>query len=661
MPRSPRNDDQRWIVRCVHKDYFGQTVDFGELSQGAPESKAGRSHLWRGGFSGRPELAEELIEAIRLHCATGTMPYIHRVLHSMRTFYRFLDSYEKVVNAEAAEPARIVHLHQVSGALIELASQPGPGGAWRPCNSSVMSAIRAVISRAVDHHELPDLSWGSIRRPRPTPRDTPTEEEGLAIIRFLRTKVLGMLRRWQRADLLASQGRDLSLLFNEGGHTACRQAKPNEADAHATFRALMRTTDNPLPLATDFYAAFRSGGVFPAWWPRHPPTWDTEWMPPFHAWSELAQGVYPSSEDVATCALLCLARSAWNPSTLLSLDIDDWFSNFDSENAWVFASKDRSRGSLQYTISPRAHQSGVYRIVSTLIDRTKPLRGLLWADSALSKRAEIGKRSPWIGLSMKPAETLYVADPREIRTLNNWLKRLVEECNKNLGPEAQVRHITASDFRDIAAASTFRRSNYSMLMLMVLLGHKTISSGRSYGMKKSSREESHGLVIKVVQDIFEQSRANQAWDPTLTRAAVEGVDASEEARKRLDDYRAMRTYSGAVCTDPFHPPVEIDPNHLGDGRSLCVQGHMCIAKACPRATVLNDSLDDICKTIAELEWRELNTPAVRFQISSAVSDLETLRLTAQQWPAAEVEARRSHWRRLIDDGSHRPLLWAGQH
>lgn len=661
MPEGLHNDTQPWLVRCTHRDYFGKTVDFSELANGAPESKGGFSHLWSGGFSGRPDLAAELIEAIRLVCATGTFPYLHRVLHSMRTFFRFLDKYEQAVNAKTAEPTRIVNLHHISGALLELASQPGPDGRWQPCNASVMAAIRSVISRAVDHHELPELSWASISRPRPTPRDTPTEEEGLAIIRHLRTKVLGMLRRWQRADTLASQGRDLSLLFEEGGHTACRQAKPKEADAHATFRALMLRTGNPLPLATDFYSTFKSGGVFPAWWPRHPATWDTEWMPPFHGWAELAKGVYPSSEDVATCALLCLARSAWNPSTLLSLEINDWFSNFDSDNAWVYAAKERSRGALQYTISPRAHQSGIYRIVSTMIERTEPLRQLLIADPTLSKRAEIGKRSPWIGLSMKPAEVLYVADPREIRTLNNWLKRLVEECNMSLDPDKKVRHITASDFRDIAAASTFRRSNYSMLMLMVLLGHKSISSARSYGLRKSSREESHGLVIKVVQDIFEQSKVSQSWDPTLTRAAVEGITVSAEARKRLEEYRANRTYSGALCSDPFHPPTEIDPNHPNDGRSVCVQGHLCIAKACPRATVLNDSLDDICKTIAELEWRELNTPAVRFHVSSAANDLETLRLTAKQWPVTEVEARTSHWRRLIDDGSHRPLVWAGQY
>lgn len=644
----------RTAVRFViseHPDYSGEIVDFGELFCGAPDTKSGNA-LWRGGFSARPELAAELLPAVRAIYAMRTLMVLNQALTSLRSFFRFLDSYEVFTSTESTR-VRVTRLHQISSALLEAFAQPGPHGKWHRAAYSYASNVRTIVFFAISTHGLPELTTGYSRRPKPALKDTATEREGLLIIRHLRSQVLAVIKRWQRADRLALSGRDLAAIYLKHGDKGCRACSPTEADAHATFRAYIKNTGTLIPDGPSMYAKFGGGRNFPiAWWPRNA-SGETVGL------LALIAGLYPTSEDVATFALMCLARSAWNPSTLLNIELGNWYSTFDADNAWIYAVKDRAQGTLQYSISPRAQQSGVFNLVSLLIERSAPLRAIL--EAGTGKRTEIGKRSPWIGVNGRPSEQIYVADPREVRTLNNWLKRHVEQCNATLEADQKVRHVTASDFRDIAAASTFQRSNYSVFMMMILLGHRRISSARAYGFRRSSREESHRLVLQVVDNVLEQSRVAAKWDATLTRAAVESVDFDSADLQRLADYRANRTYSGAICKDPTNPPRSIDPNHPNDGKAVCIQGHLCVARSCPQAVVFNDSIDSICKTIAELECRRDSVGAVRFQASSSWDDLERLRTTAEQWPSQEVTLRISEWTRRISSGAHIPILFAGQH
>jgi len=646
---APIRTSVRFVI-CEHPDYSGEIVDFGELFYGAPTIKSGNA-LWRGGFSGRPELAAELLPAVRAIYAARTMMVLSQALASLRSFFRFLDAYEVYVSTESTR-VRITRLHQISSALLEAFSQPGPHGKWYRAAYTYVSNVRTIIFFATSTFGLPELTTGYSRRPRPALKDTATEREGLIIIRHLRAQVLAIIKRWQRADRLASSGRDLIKLYLERGEHGCRECSPTEADAHATFRAYIKSSGTLIPDGPAMYVELGSGKKIPRWWPRNSSGDKVGVL-------ELIAGLYPTSEDVATFALMCLARSAWNPSTLLNIELGNWYSTFDADNAWIFSIKDRAQGTLQYSISPRSQQSGMFNLVSVLIERSAPLRAIL--EAGTGKRTEIGRRSPWIGVNGRPGQQVFVADPREVRTLNNWLKRHIEECNARLEASQKIRHITASDFRDIAAASTFQRSNYSVFMMMILLGHRRISSSRAYGFRRSSRDESHQLVLQVVDNVLEQSRLAAKWDAAITRAAIESVTFDSEDLQRLANYRANRTYSGAICKNPTDPPRSIDPNHPNDGKALCIQGHLCVARSCPQAIVFNDSIDSICKTIAELEWRKKSVGAVRFQTSSSWGDLDRLRTTTKQWPAEEVAMRIEEWTRRIAAGTHFPVIFAGQH
>lgn len=656
-----------WLITSKHPDFPGSAVDFAELAHGTndePPNPKG-ANMWLGGFRGRPGLIGDLMPVIEATYSLRTPTAIKNLLATLRVFWRFLDAYEDWLKAKGQTLHSALRLHDISGVHLEHFSQPGPDDRWTAVVDSRARLLRALILDAVHQFELPHVQFAALNSPRLSSvkrKDTPSQEEGLLIIRHLRAEVSAIFRRWSVADQMAKEGRDLFPLIQHSNGKLPPKFHATEADAHATYRALIQRIGHPLPTAQEFRYLMPRGSNLRSWWPRY----DSARKFPNRSegdsvsWADCIAGLYPTSADIATCALLCLGRSAWNPATLLSIDVNNWWSTYDDDHAWIFSRKDRAGGALQHTISSKNHASGTYQIIRRLSERNAALRSWL-SQQEDSSSLQLALRSPWIGTSRASKNLIFVPAPQDTSTLNNWLKAHIETLNRQSATTVQVREMSSSDFRDIAAATMYRDSRYSMWVLMLMLGHKNVATTRSYGYRHANRQESHRLVATVVGDALGQISSTRRWDPVLTRARVENITVAPEALERLREYRDNRTYSGAVCSDPFNPPNDIDPNHPNDGKSRCVQGHLCVARACPRSVVLNDSLTDICKTVAELEWRRTHTGMVRFSVGSEERDLLYLRSTLEQWPAQDVEDQLALWRERLSRGEHQPLIFAGQH
>lgn len=660
---SARTEKLLWTFRSTHPDFLNVEYDFGEFAEGAddiPLRGAGSSN-WGGGFSGRPGLLEDLMPTIAASYSGRAALAVQALKSKLRAFWRFIDAYEVWRMSDGVALPRIDRLHQISGAILQAFSEPGPQGRWEARIGTSARAVRALIVDAVQNSDLKQISLAALSHTRRTPKDVACEEEGIALIRYLRGEVTQIFRRWKRADRLAEQGCDLVAMVRDSRRGVEGGYRPTEADAHATYRALIQSNAHPLPSVVALMRALhlKSADV-PRWWPRY----QFDQLPAHRSpgdvvsWADCVAGLYPTSGDVATCALLCLGRSAWNPAVLLSLDIQDWSERYDEDHAWIHSRKDRAGGAIQHAISAIGHPTGFYQVVRRLIERNAPIRTWLAEHPDTDPSPALALRSPWLGTCKRTQ--IYVVDPRGTKSLNNWLTSHVGEHNGQPDAKVQVSKMTSTDFRDIAAATMYRESRYSMWVVMLMLGHKNMAVTRSYVSRHAGRQESHRLVVQVVGDAMDQIARTQAWDPTVTRARVEGVDVTPEARQRLEAHRKRRTYAGALCNDPCHPPMELDPTHPQDGRTLCVQGHLCIARACPQATALNDSLGDICKCVADLEWRQLHSGAVRFSTGSEERDLEHLRETLKQWPLQAVEQHLALWRGRIHRGDHRPLWFGGQ-
>jgi hypothetical protein len=224
-----------------------------------------------------------------------------------------------------------------------------------------------------------------------------------------------------------------------------------------------------------------------------------------------------------------------------------------------------------------------------------------------------------------------------------------------------ISRMTSSEFRDLAAAAIYKDSQYSSWVTLILLGHKDLATSRRYGFRRASYVESFSLLSGVVEDIFGQIAVKRKFDITLTRAKLAGMDISKADINRLESARRNRTADGSGCSNPYNPPIDIDPGNRRDGCDICVQQHRCAASGCPNAFVFSDSLKGLSRRVAELEHVQLSVGAVRFDASSDARDLRTLRLILRQWPEDDVEAEIRHWRNAITDGTHKIVWFAGRH
>ncbi len=640
-----------WVVQLLHKDFPNASFDLSEFAVGASEQG---NNMWAGGFSGRPGLLADLLPSLKVS-VQGLTPKgaINCCRTPLRAFWRYLDARESYFLSRGIAHQKVNRLHHITGVTFDSWMQGGPDGAWQAACPTYGRSLRPIIEDALHERDLDPIHTASISDPQLTPKDTVSDEEGVALIRYLRGRSIEIFRRWQRADALAAQGRDLAAIYLQHGRQGLKSlGLISEADAHATYRAVAEQVGTPAPSASDFmaslgYAQDRRLKKVSGW-------------PCNVRWIDLIKGQHPTSEDVCILALLCMGRLAWNPSTLFSIDIANWHGPYDDRYEWVYAPKARAGGAFQHGVSETNQRTGAYSVLNRLIARSAPLRAWVPQNPSAHSTPSIVQRSPFVGVNMSPGAPVFVVNRDGDHAVNRRLRQCIQEHNAQPGA-LQVRDMTVSDFRDLAAAVMFRDSRYSMWVAQLLLGHASQRSTIRYGYRNASREESHRQVVMVVGDILDQARETGQMDPTLTRARVEGIEVTTDAKARLDAFRSQRTYAGVRCETPTDPPKHIDPENPRDGRTLCAQGHACVSRGCPVATVLPDSLDPICRSVAELEWRRERLGAVRWDNSSAAADLRTLRETLQQWPPAEVKTHLDRWRKLLTTGEHRPLILGGAH
>jgi len=237
-----------------------------------------------------------------------------------------------------------------------------------------------------------------------------------------------------------------------------------------------------------------------------------------------------------------------------------------------------------------------------------------------------------------------------------YLKRLVDCFNEGKEASDKLPAFKPSDFRDVFADAVHRGGNYSILLTQIALGHKSLATTRRYLRSLAWRRESEGQLNFLVTALFDQIEVHKKIDFTLLRANMDGLKVTQEQINRLEIYRKNRTYSGLGCSDPTNPPEWIDPRNPRDGSEVCKQGHRC--PSCPKGRVFEDSLPNIARYAAELEWKQKNYGDIRWYQSTDCLDLEVYRETLKQWPANRVEAELELWRAKLDSGEHEVLIFS---
>jgi hypothetical protein len=654
------------IVRCTHPDYLDYSYDFGPFWGGGNDEIAGPGKRgWKGAFRGRPALAEALWPAI-CDALIGRKPaqFVGSAT-ALRAFFRFLEKYEGLGFAP------VDRLEDVTIAMSVLWLTP-IDSAWEPMRDrkayeAVGNLLRTARRQRFDQETVWD--W----HPYPAAditysKDLPTETQTREAFHLLKREVRATFARWARADALAIVGRNLLEIPRRANFEGAFSFEPTEADAHATYRALIERTGDPLPTVYDLRRVLgldETRTDMPKWWPRHGTGHPREGKS--MTIRDLQDGLYPSIDDVDCLAVLFTARSGWNPSTVSDLDISNpsWARPHGDMNAGLYlieSWKERSKA-WQWTLSQAKTSTGAYAIVSTLLQRGAPLRELVERDASRCDKPAIALRSPWVAASSGTQGQVMVRHSDAQGEQSGYWKALVRRHNASTPPQKHIPEtMTPSDWRDLYANYVFLDSRYSWVMVQWALGHKHMASTRHYLRNLLWRRYSEKKLAEVVTLTLEGIEAHGRFDVVVIRAKVEFdyvptvADLARVEKHREVMHERELTYTGYRCTNRFHPPKEIDPGNPSDGTKACRRGDRC--PGCPLAQAI-DSLH-MSKRVAELRWLRREVSATLWAESQYASDLDGLEADLTQWPADEVAAQIAHWDAEIQNGRHHVIRFGSK-
>jgi hypothetical protein len=655
----------------VAKD--GMSVDFVELWKGSGASESNRKSR-KGDFSGRPALADTLWPALRKLSRDWAGLTLRSHKYSLQEFFRFLDSFEELLQPVAGL--------QDCGELTAIfwLTPPREGLTWERPTYTHLNQTGRVLARAHRIAGTRDrFRWPVMTFEKASDKTYANDVQAREALTLLKREAQGILARWAAADRMAAAGRNL--LEIEPNARRALDFEASKEDLHATYRAIIAKTGDPLPGPEKVAAELGcSTGRLPAYW--------------FLRISDVQAGLYPTVDDLCCFACLVMARTGWNPSTVLSIDVsnDDWaVRHGDPKNdLWrLIAWKERAKA-WQDTLCRGRHTTGPYFVINSLIDRAAPLRRLAKeCPERFVSPASLAERSPFLAAAQKNKMGSVVAllPNGQDGLTSKWWRNARDEHNKsvdeasrmllaqamktreegseNAGPCAPVRvkipeDMIPSDWRDLYASFVFVDSRYSWLMVQWALGHKRLSSTRHYLRSRLWRKFGEER-LAAVQDLMVSQLEDGELNYPVMRAKLEfGHEASPEDLARLKAFRDGRksnapTPSGYDCTTPFNPPRELDPGNPSDGSMRARCGDRC--PGCPCAIAFDPSA--MAKRLVRLRLIRSEISLAAWHESQFSSDIECLEKDLLQWPEKTVRDLIDHWQRAFDTGEERLNPWAG--
>ena len=619
-------------------------VDLGEFATGRTKAdvKTTVQHMWAGDYKGRPELIADLLPVIKQTWSlVAAVTIKSSLLPSLRAWWRVLDEAERTDSAThlaVAQVAKVEDLHALHYRVSKT---------LRMSTANHLAFVRMVNLR-LEQKKQSTLYWPSPDSHRKD-SEAPTFWEMEKIRHRLKHGWFAALDRWREAD----------------GHLPdlwSWKSEPSDKwkdHGHAVYRAIIAQTGNALPGKKEVGEALGYSYAY--------------WMPPLHV---TQFGLYPSSDDARHAFHLCLLYSGWNVQTLLELDITGRFIEehpTNSEYHLVYGFKNRG-GTEHFCVGRNKRSDSPGAILSTLVERTKPLRAALKIELAeveaallkdkddtasVLRRTELLHclKSPWLCVNAQ-GQSIGRLTSTNVNAEDRipFIRRVIHEINESQPPDRQVRSsITPSDFRDAYIGFAYEFSNYSVLTAQVAATHKRAGTTQTYLGHKAWRAHSAKRVREFSTTLWQEIKIHRAVDPAVLRSTMENGVVSADERRRLDAFRKNRTRVGVGCKDRMNPPAAVAPEHV-DGSACRVQR----CSLCPtHAIVYDDSYDHLARRQAELEDIREKVPVPVWGESSFPQELENTEATLRLFDASLVLDRLNHWRSEIKSGRHMVISMEG--
>ena len=625
-------------------------ADLSEFAVGGTvESIPSRSRAgWAGDFKGRPALAEEFSEMVRL----VRPPEINfdGTRWAMRSLFRFLDE------------ARLDGVETVADFT------DGHGVTFKQwLGGQRMSAYRkakTALDRMRELQGLPRLFWPA-RAHDVTAQTEAVDREGM--------------RRFYHG--LKAEGKCVKNMFTEGDRLADAGEDPRGQRASVGFRSaswhrrenhawLVRTLtrdrliDRKELLSSSAFGLIKANDVETQ---KHD---GPEYLVPGMT-ERGREGMvgklrwfHPSYHDTAIFLWLFLVGTGWNLSTALAIDVsadDAWFQRHPHKEDFAVIHAFKGRADRhQFTLSMMRPEWHPYRIVEFMVERTKILRATLryQLDELRAKptsrlieqriaQLEASLKSPWLYHVVNKTGQVGALHNEDSHRLNE-IARLVAEKHDLLDEHPSLGSMMTSVARDAWIGYAYVQSGYHVMLTTLAAQHAKARMLRHYLRARRYREHSENQVRAFQNAVFEEIRQGRIIDPTRLRLLVRNGEITEEQERRLLDIR-QRTRLGMGCLDPTRPPREIAPSHP-DGMVCRVQR----CTGCRHGVVFAESMVPLARACAELVFIKRSMPLAAWTGSSFDDELASLEETLLQFDAAAVEAEMTVWLDKLKTGEVLP-------
>lgn len=655
-----------WVVKAE----TGKAFDFSELALGTTSATRKMPYI------GRPELLAEIFPTLLSKCAVASELTVRGYLHNLRIWWRLFEEVES--RHRSSEPlrslAQLSEVHHV---------QALDSGMHQPA----FSAGVRLFEPAREGLGLPALNWASPKRKRKL-KHLPEERKIKAVRHALRAhytqfvdrvnaarqltaltdeQVKEQLERGEmtkvqqrvRSNLLAF-GRDCAgqALPKDGGELFLPENNRVTAKGEAYRRKRSYTAKNNSPVM---------GHI---------------------GYGDICDLLYPTAFTVRAAFHLMLSRTPFNISVLTSMDVnDEHFRTHPLDDArYVMVGYKGRSGQMLHDVSGlRKSLSGPLGIYNFITSLNAPLREQLQRKHddlvevmkahaldneqyAAHEQTLItlrqGLASPWLYVTALHAGGP-TGDGIDWLTDDNYdqggdsgtfLKIVINALNKSNKEAARIPSMSLSDFRDAYAISELHSSGGNLYRVMRALGHRFLSTTGDYVQNVHQRQHNQDKARLLMSTWFGEVKLDGEVDPSVTAAkanhALEGKagDLPQEQRQRLEQYRMLkRTRIGVACENPTAPPKHVAPHFEADGVKLCdVQRcTLCVEYA----VVLPDSIDGLCRRVAELEWMHTEMPVVAWQSGSYGLELHNTRAALTVFVSEEVDRRTHYWHEQIASGA----------
>lgn len=638
----------------------------------------GGGGLWRGPFTGRPELIAQLAPTMREMTEFMSSATNQQYLSSLRSWWHLLDSVEASARAAGHSFTPVATVADIT----EIHRQWAFDHAMHRQEFTSFVRLTNVARSALG---LKQLYWNGPESANPT-RHLPPQWQTDKIRFALKRGWFNALDRWDLAEQLIAYP-----VIDEEKQLIAEQKQTNKNNIQQLTR--IKARQDELKRLRENYKKFNT--VVQS---KKKITPSSKEIREFHSINlhqmhrrglnlgTMLSGNYPDSIDIRMAFHLCLAYTGWNPAVLLSLNVNDKFVETHPKDTrrYIMRGFKARGGTEQFTDGLFKSQGSPGVILLTLMKRTEPLRKQLSQDiqalqSELSRlkkqgaeQAEVdatinaiqemqsGLCSPWLyadsnsGRRDTTVGWLHDKNYQKLGASKNFLQTLIDNLNQKQPAEKQLDVLVAGDFRDAFAAFSYLSSGGSVLAVMRALGHRNLGSTQHYLNNTLINERSESVFRSFSQSLWHEIKVHKRVDPSILAKWSRDGEVTEEQRQRLVEYRSMRrSRVGVGCKNPTDPPKFIDPSFVAQGSSMCrVQRCMLCVE---HAVIFPDSLPGLTKRLTELLHVKTHIPLQTFNDSSFDTELENTQLALMGFDPAEVEKHAIHWEQQIKSGKHRVI------